>query len=136
MIRGFLAFVMRGNVVDLAVAVVVGAAFNAVVQSFVKDLLTPLIAALVGKPDFSTLTFAVNGSAFRYGDFVNVLISFVLVAAAVYYFVVLPLTVFNARFKQPQAPATRPCPECLTEIPLAARRCPACTSTVQPAGSG
>lgn len=136
MIRGFLAFVMRGNVVDLAVAVVVGAAFNAVVQSFVKDLLTPLIAALVGKPDFSTLTFTVNGSAFRYGDFVNVLISFVLVAAAVYYFVVLPLTVFNARFKQPQAPATRPCPECLTEIPLAARRCPACTSTVQPAGSG
>jgi large conductance mechanosensitive channel len=133
MLRGFLAFVMRGNVIDLAVAVVIGAAFTAVVQAFVKDLLTPLIAAIAGKPDFAALAFELHGSVFRYGDFINALISFVLVAAAVYYVVVLPMGAIISRTQRPSEPTTRPCPECLTEIPLAARRCSACASPVQPA---
>jgi len=127
---GFKKFLLRGNVIDLAVAVVIGAAFGAVIAAFVKDLLTPLIAALIGKPDFSQLTFTVNNSKFLYGDFINALIAFILVAAAVYYFVVLPLNAWMDRYQsQPPAPApTRKCPECLSDIPLEARRCAFCTS--------
>jgi len=133
MLKGFGKFIMRGNVVDLAVAVVIGAAFGAVVTALVKDLLTPTIAALVGKPDFSSLTFTLNGSRFLYGDFINALISFVLVAAAVYYFVIAPLNTLTRRLS-PQADAPPPrlkeCAECLSEIPEAARRCKFCTSAV------
>ena len=131
--KGFKAFLLRGNVVDLAVGVVIGAAFGAVVTAFVKDLLTPLIAAIAGKPDFSAFTFTVNGSKFLYGDFVNAIISFVLIAAAVYYFVVLPVNALVARMRKAPAPAdptTKKCPECLSEIPLDARRCAFCTSPI------
>ena len=117
MLKGFKEFVFRGNVVDLAVAVVMGAAFGGVVSAFVKDLLTPLIAAVAGKPDFSGLTFTVNNSKFLYGDFINAVVSFLLVATAVYFFVVVPLNALTARLKQeppPAPPATRPCPECLS----------------------
>jgi large conductance mechanosensitive channel len=131
MLKGFREFVLRGNVVDLAVAVVIGGAFGAVVAAFVKDLLTPLIAAIAGKPDFSALTFTVNNSKFLYGDFINALLSFLLVAAAVYFFVVVPMRAWTARFARPgPPPATRPCPECLSEMPVAARRCAHCTAVV------
>jgi len=129
---GFGKFLMRGNVVDLAVAVVIGAAFGAIVTALVKDLITPLIAALVGKPDFSALAFTINNSTFRYGDFFNALLSFVLVAAAVYYFVVVPMNVVTARISKPPdaAPELRACPECLSEISRQARRCKFCTAIV------
>jgi large conductance mechanosensitive channel len=132
MIKGFGRFLMRGNVIDLAVAVVIGAAFGAVVTALVKDLITPLIAAAVGKPDFSTLAFTINGSRFAIGDFTNAVVSFVLVAAAVYFFVVAPLNAVTARFKKPDAEpvAMRECPECLSDIPAAAKRCKYCTSPV------
>jgi large conductance mechanosensitive channel len=131
--KGFKQFLLRGNVVDLAVAVVVGAAFGAVVSAFVKDLLTPLIAAIVGKPDFSAFYFDVNGSRFLYGDFINAAIAFLLVAAAVYFFVVLPINTLIQRYRKAPAPAdptTKKCPECLSEIPIAARKCAFCTSVV------
>jgi large conductance mechanosensitive channel len=118
---------------DLAVAVVVGAAFGAVVTAFVKDLLTPLIAALVGKPDFSAFYFDVNGSRFLYGDFVNAALAFLLISAAVYFFVVLPINALIQRYRKAPAPAdptTKKCPECLSEIPIAARRCAFCASVV------
>ncbi|MGA2391715.1 MAG: large conductance mechanosensitive channel protein MscL [Candidatus Lustribacter sp.] len=132
MIKGFGRFLMRGNVIDLAVAVVIGAAFGAVVTALVKDLITPLIAAAVGKPDFSALAFTVNGSRFGVGDFTNAVVSFVLVAVAVYFFVVAPLNAVTERFKKPEAEpvAMRECPECLSDIPAAAKRCKYCTSTV------
>jgi large conductance mechanosensitive channel len=136
MLKGFRDFLFRGNVVDLAVAVVMGAAFGGVVSAFVKDLLTPLIAALVGKPDFSALTFTVNNSKFLYGDFINAGVAFVLVGGAVYFFVVAPMNALLARTRKeppPAAPATRKCPDCLSEIPRAARRCAFCTSHVTPA---
>jgi large conductance mechanosensitive channel len=135
MFKGFLAFIMRGSVVDLAVAVVIGAAFSALVQAFVRDLLTPTIAAIVGKPDFSALSFEINKSTFRYGDFINAIISFLLVAVAIYYFVIVPmnaLTTWRQRSKETPTATTRACPECLTEIPIGARRCSACTATVSP----
>ena len=131
--KGFKQFLLRGNVVDLAVGVVIGAAFGAVVTSFVKDLLTPLIAALVGKPDFSAYSFEVHGSKFLYGDFINAAISFVLVAAAVYFFIVLPmnkLVEWQRRSEKPADPTTKKCPECLSEIPIDARRCAHCTQAV------
>ncbi len=133
MLKGFRQFLLRGNVIDLAVAVVIGAAFGAVVSALVKDLLTPLIAALVGKPDFSALAFEVNGSKFLIGDFINALISFVLIGAAVYFFVVVPVNAFMARMRRGEAPpdpTTKKCPECLSDIPIAARRCAFCTSAV------
>ena len=133
MFKGFREFVLRGNVVDMAVGVVIGAAFGAIVTAFVKDLLTPLIAALVGKPDFSAYMFEVNGSKFLYGDFMNAVIAFLLVAAALYYFVVLPVNTLMARIKKggaPAAPEKKTCPECLSEIPIAARKCAFCTSLV------
>lgn len=133
MLKGFKEFMLRGNVVDLAVAVVIGGAFGAVVTALVKDLITPLIAALVGKPDFSALTFTLNASKFLYGDFINAVVSFLLVGAAIYFFVVVPMKAILSRMNKPgtpAAPATRPCPECLNEIPIAARRCGHCTSVV------
>lgn len=131
--RGFKQFIMRGNVLDLAVAVVIGAAFGAVVTALVKDLITPLIAAIVGKRDFSSLTFTVNASQFPIGDFVNALVSFLLISAAVYFIVVLPVNTLMARMRRGEAspdPTTKKCPECLSEIPIAARRCAFCTSTI------
>jgi large conductance mechanosensitive channel len=133
MLRGFKEFVLRGNVIDLSVAVVIGAAFGAVVASLVKDLLTPLIAAIVGKPDFSALGLTIHGSRLLVGNFMNALISFVMIAAAVYFFVVAPVNAVVARQKRgelPPDPTTKKCPECLSEVPIAARRCAFCTSTL------
>lgn len=129
MLSGFKQFLMRGNVVDLAVAVVIGGAFGAVVQALVKDLLTPLIAAIIGQPDFSAIQFTINESQFLIGDFINALVSFLMVAAAIYFFVVTPMNAIEERRKRGQAPAdptTKQCPECLTEVPKAAKRCAAC----------
>ena len=131
--NGFKQFLLRGNVVDMAVGIVIGAAFGGVVTGFVKDLLTPLIAALVKAPDFSGMTFEINGSKFLYGEFLNAFISFLIIAAAVYFFVVMPMNALMARMKkEPPAadPTTKKCPECLSEIPIAARRCSACASPV------
>ena len=130
MAGGFKQFLLRGNVVDLAVGVVVGAAFGGVVAAFTKDLLTPLIAAVAGKPDFSAIQFTVNGSKFLLGDFLNAVISFLIVATAVYYFVVLPVNalVSRARKEPPADPTTKKCPECLSEIAIGAKRCAFCTS--------
>ena len=133
MADGFKQFLLRGNVVDLSVGVVVGAAFGAVVTAFTKDLLTPMIAAVVGKPDFSAIQFTVNNSKFLVGDFINAVVSFLIVATAVYYMVVLPINALISRTKKAEpvaAPTTKPCPECLSEIPLAARRCAHCTSVL------
>jgi large conductance mechanosensitive channel len=130
MLKGFKDFLMRGNVVDLAVAVVIGGAFGAVVAALVKDLLTPLIAAIVGKPDFSAITLTVNGSQFFVGDFINALVSFVLVAAAVYFFVVTPMNMLAEKRKRGEVPAdptTKKCKECLSDVPIGARRCAFCT---------
>jgi large conductance mechanosensitive channel len=132
-IKEFRQFLLRGNVVDLAVAVVIGVAFGAVVTAFVADLITPLIAAIFGKPDFSGLTFTINGSHFLYGDFLNAVLSFVLVAAAIFFVVVKPMNTLAARRARAEDPTTRDCPECLSEIPLSARRCAYCTSELQPA---
>src|SRR5213594_125659 len=121
MLSGFKQFILRGNVVDLAVGVVIGAAFGAVVTALVKDLLTPLIAAIVGKPDFSAIAFEVNGSKFLIGEFINAVVAFLLVGAAVYFFVVVPVNAVTARLKRGEAPAdptTKKCPECLSEVPI------------------
>jgi large conductance mechanosensitive channel len=134
--KGFKQFIMRGNVLDLAVAVVMGAAFGAVVTALVKDLITPLIAAIIGKPDFSAIQFQVNGSKFLLGDFINAIVSFLLIGAAVYFFVVLPVNAFLARMRRGEAPpdpTTKECPECLSTIPIAAKRCAFCAT---PIGSG
>lgn len=133
MFKGFRQFILRGNVMDLAVAVVIGAAFGAVVTSFVTNILTPLIAAIVGKPDFSAFSVTINGAVIGYGLFLNALISFLLVAAAVYFFMVAPMNALKARQARGQAPpdpTTKKCPECLSEIPIAAKRCAFCTSVV------
>jgi large conductance mechanosensitive channel len=125
---GFKAFLLRGNVVDMAVGIVVGAAFGTVVSAFVKDLLTPFIAALVKQPDFSRIAFTVNGSRFLIGDFVNQFLAFILVAAAVYFAVVMPVNKLLLRLQPPPAPAVKKCPECLSEVPIMAKRCAHCTS--------
>jgi large conductance mechanosensitive channel len=133
MLKGFKQFLLRGNVIDLAVAVVIGGAFGAVVTALVKDLITPLIAAIGGKPDFSALVFTVNGSKFPIGDFVNAIVAFVMVAAAIYFLVVAPMNALTARINRGEAPpdpTTKKCPECLSEIPIAAKRCAFCTSTL------
>lgn len=126
--RGFKAFLLRGNVVDLAIGVVIGVAFGSVITAFVKDLVTPLIAAFGGQPNFSTLYFTINNSRFQYGDFINALLAFVIVAAVIYFFVVMPYTALVARsHKEPPAdPTTKKCTECLSEIPIDARRCAFC----------
>ena len=128
MLQGFKKFVMRGNVVDLAVAVVVGVAFGAVVTALVADIITPLIAAVFGKPDFSGLTFTINQSKFLYGSFINAVVSFVLIAAAIYFVVVAPMNKLAERRARGADPTTKECPECLSEIPHAARRCAFCGS--------
>jgi large conductance mechanosensitive channel len=132
MLKEFKAFLLRGNVVDLAVAVVIGAAFGAVVTALVADLITPIIAAIFGKHDFSGLTFTINGSVFRYGHFLNAVIAFVTIAAAVFFFVVVPVNALMARRKTepPVDETVRGCPECLSEIPVAAKRCAFCTAEV------
>ena len=132
----FRAFVLRGNMVDLAIAVVVGAAFGAVVTALVGDLITPLIAAIGGQPDFSRLDFTINGSRFAYGHFLNTLISFLLIAAVVFFLVVKPVNALMRRTRtEPDVDSeTRACPECLSRIPAAARRCAFCTAEVAAAG--
>jgi large conductance mechanosensitive channel len=135
MFSGFKRFLLKGNVLDLAVAVVIGAAFGTVISAFVKDLLTPLIAAIGGKPDFSSLYFTVNGSRFLYGDFFNALISFVIIGAAIYFLVVAPISRLTSRSKATETPTTRPCPECLSAVPLQARKCAFCTSDIAPVTS-
>ena len=130
--KDFKEFLLRGNLVDLAVGVVIGIAFAAVISALVADLITPLIAAIGGKPDFGSLSFTINGSHFLYGHFINALISFVVIAAVVFFLVIKPVSALMARRRTgaPVAPETRPCPECLSEIPLAARRCAFCTAEV------
>lgn len=133
MIKGFREFVLRGNVIDLAVAVVIAGAFGAVITSFVTNIVTPLIAAAVGAPDFSYLFVTVNNSKIMYGLFLNSLISFLLIALAVYLFLVAPMNAYIARRNRGEAPAdptTKKCPECVSEIAVAAKRCPMCTSVV------
>ena len=133
MLKGFRDFILRGNVVDLAVAVILGAAFNAIVTSFVKDILTQLIAAVVGKPDFKDVVFKLNGTPIYIGNFLNAVIAFLIVASVVYFAIVAPLNALMARLKKPapEAPAaTKTCPECLSEIPLAAKRCAHCAQPV------
>jgi large conductance mechanosensitive channel len=127
-VKGFKAFLLRGNVVELAIAVVIGVAFGVVITAFVKDLVTPLIAAIGGQPDFSTMSFTINNSKFLYGDFLNALIAFIIIAAVIYFFVVVPYTamVQRARKEPPADPTTKKCPECLSEIPIDARRCAFC----------
>jgi large conductance mechanosensitive channel len=128
MLRGFRDFVTGGNLIEVAVALIMALATFALVQALVADLITPIIAAIVGEPSFGDLTFTINGSEFRYGDFINALITFVSVAAAVYFFIVVPYQAYQRR--RGLAPGTRACPECATDIPLAARRCPNCTATI------
>ncbi len=134
MLKGFRDFILRGNVVDLAVAVILGAAFNTIVNSLVRDVLNPLIAATVGKPDFSGVILHVAGGQIKVGNFLNAAVSFLIVAAVVYFAIVAPMNAVQARFKKPAeappAPATKSCPECLSEIPLAARRCAHCAQPV------
>ena len=130
MLKGFRDFILRGNVIDLAVAVIIGAAFSAITNSLVTDIFNPLLAAVVGKPDFSALTLTVHGGVIKYGDFLNALISFLLMAAVVYFFIVLPMQKLLARLNGPAAVTTRPCPQCLSEIPLAATRCKFCAQPV------
>lgn len=132
LLSDFKTFLLRGNVVDLAVAVIIGVAFGAVVTALVEDLVTPLIAALTGNADFSALDFTVNGSTFRYGDFINKLISFVSISAVVFFLVVTPMNHLVSRMRREPStdPTTRKCPECLSEIPLEAKRCAFCTSQV------
>jgi large conductance mechanosensitive channel len=135
--KGFKAFLLRGNVVDLAVGVVIGIAFGVVVTAFVKDLVTPLIAAIGGKPDFSTLSFTINNSKFLYGDFFNAIIAFIIIALVIYFFVVIPVNALieRSRKEPPADPTTKKCTECLSEIPIGARRCAFCTSPQLAQGS-
>ncbi|HUE52033.1 MAG TPA: large conductance mechanosensitive channel protein MscL [Terriglobales bacterium] len=133
MLSGFKQFILRGNAVDLAVGVVIGAAFGSVVTALTKDLLTPLIAAVVGKPDFSAISFTMGKTVFPIGDFINAAVSFLLIAAAVYFFVVTPINALISRTRKAPAPAdptTKKCPECLSEIPIDARRCAHCAQPV------
>ncbi len=135
MLKEFREFILRGNLVDLAVAVVLGTAFGAVVTALVKTMVTPLIAAIGGEPDFSALTFKINGSEFLYGEFINALLAFVIIAAVVFFFIVKPVNALMARRKvEPAADSTvHACPHCLSDIPIAATRCAFCTSEVRPA---
>lgn len=131
MLNDFKKFILRGNVVDLAVAVVIGAAFGAVVTSLVKDIVTPLIGAIGGQPDFSALSLTINGSKIMYGQFLNAVISFLFIAAGVFFLIIQPLNKFIAfsnRNKTPEDPSEQKCPHCLSEIPKAAKRCAFCTS--------
>ncbi|HLI37441.1 MAG TPA: large conductance mechanosensitive channel protein MscL [Streptosporangiaceae bacterium] len=130
--KGFRQFITRGNLIDLAVAVVIGTAFTAVVTAVVTDLITPLIAAIGGKPDFSSLTFRLHNSTFRYGSFLNALVSFLIIAAVLYFLVVSPMAKVTARLNRHKEATERACPECLSSIPVAAVRCKYCTAVVAP----
>ena len=132
MFSEFKTFVLRGNVVDLAVGIVIGSAFGAVITALVKDLITPLIAAIFGKPNFSAIAFTINNSAFLIGEFINAVVAFILVAFAVFFFVVRPINfmVARARKEAPADPTTKKCPQCMSEIPLDAKRCAFCTELV------
>ena len=135
MLNGFKQFILRGNVVDLAVGVVIGAAFGNVVTALVKDLITPLVGAIVKAPDFSNMLFTINGSKFMYGDFLNNLISFLLSAIAIYLFVVMPINALTTRMQKQKIPpssTTKKCPECLSDIPKGAKRCAFCTAELPP----
>jgi len=131
-VKGFREFLTRGNLLELAVAVIIGTAFTAVVTAIVKDLITPLIAAIFKQPNFSTLTFTVHGSKFLYGDFINALLTFVIIAAVVYFLIVLPMAKLIMRMERNKEATERDCPECLSAIPLAATRCKYCTVEVAP----
>lgn len=135
MLKDFRQFILRGNVVDLAVGIVIGAAFGAVVTALVEDFITPLLAAIGGTPSFENLHFTINDAVFAYGHFLNTLLSFLLIAAAVFFFVVRPVNSLMARRRTETSvePTTRECPECLSSIPIAARRCAFCTAEVAPA---
>jgi large conductance mechanosensitive channel len=134
MIKGFRDFILKGNVVDLAVAVVIGAAFGALVASLVENIVTPLVGAIIGEPDFGSLTFTINGSEFGYGNVINALITFLSIAAVVYFLVVTPMNKVMERMKpgKPVDVPVHPCPECLSDIPSAASRCAFCTAQVTP----
>jgi large conductance mechanosensitive channel len=129
---GFRKFIMRGNLVDLAVAVVIGVAFNAVIQALISDIITPLIAAIAGKPNFGALTFTIHHSKFSYGLFINALLSFVIIAAVVYFLIVSPMARVMSVIDRNKQATTRQCPQCLSEIPVGATRCMYCTSEVPP----
>ncbi|MEO6513382.1 MAG: large conductance mechanosensitive channel protein MscL [Candidatus Saccharimonadales bacterium] len=134
MFKEFKEFILRGNVVDLAVAVVIGAAFGAIVTALVKDLVTPLIGAIGGQPDFSGLTFTLNGSKFMYGDFINAVVSFLLIASVIFFFVVKPLNHVMERAKRKKTtddPTTKKCDACFSEVDIKATRCAFCTSTLK-----
>jgi large conductance mechanosensitive channel len=133
-LKEFREFILRGNLVDLAVAVVIGTAFAAVVKELTESFITPLIAAIGGQPDFGELAFTINTSTFTYGQFFNALINFLIVAGVVFFFVVKPTNHLVDRFKKPVPEDERECPECLSSIPKAARRCAHCTAQVQPVG--
>jgi len=131
--RGFKQFILRGNAIDLAVGVMIGAAFNGVVNALVKDLMTPFIAAIAREPDFSKLSFTIHGSQFLYGDFINNLISFLILAVTIYFFVVVPINKLTGKVIAPGPTAggpTKECPECLSKIPAKARRCAYCTAII------
>jgi large conductance mechanosensitive channel len=134
-LKGFREFIMRGNLVELAVAFVIGTAFAALLKAFIADLITPIIAAIFGQPDFGALNFTINSSVFRYGDFIDAAVTFLSIAALIYYFVVVPYNALQERRKTapPEDPTEKKCPYCLIDIPAAATRCPACTSQL---GSG
>jgi large conductance mechanosensitive channel len=133
MLRGFRDFILRGNVIDLAVAVVIGGAFGTIVTALVKDLITPLIAAIGGKPDFSNLFFTINGSKFMIGDFINALISFLIMAAVIYFLIVLPMNAVMKKINSGKNvdPTEKTCPECLSQIPIKAKRCRYCTAVLK-----
>ncbi len=130
--KGFKEFLLRGNVIDLAVAITIGVAFVAVVTAFVKDIITPLIAAIGGKPNFADLNFTINKSTFLYGDFINAIVAFVIIAAVVYFLVVVPMNALiqRSRRQPPSDPTTKRCPECLSDVPIDARRCAYCTALI------
>jgi large conductance mechanosensitive channel len=132
MLKGFRDFLLRGNVVDLAVAVIIGGAFGAITTSFVTNVVTPLIAAIVGKPDFSAFELNVHGGIVKYGVFLNAVISFLLIATVIYFLIVVPMNYVMAKTKKPvvEEVTTKPCPQCLSDIPLAAQRCKFCTQPV------
>jgi large conductance mechanosensitive channel len=130
MLKGFRDFILRGNVIDLAVAVIIGTAFSAITKSLVDDIITPLIAAVIGKPDFSNVVFTIGTTPIKIGNFINAVIYFLIIAFVIYFFLVLPVQKLLARIKGPEAAATKPCPECLSDIPLGAHRCKFCGQPV------
>lgn len=130
--KGFRQFLMRGNLIELAVAVVIGTAFTAIVTALVKDLITPLIAAVGGQPNFSKIAFTVHKSTFSIGDFINALVSFVIIASVVYFLLVMPMAKLVERLNRHKAATERDCPECLSAIPVAATRCKFCTAIISP----